>query len=99
MTVIRTIPSTPSSARHLVSEAMEYLAFLKESGYARSVTEFDFRLVLDEAVENALRHGNGCDAKKRITVTVRAYKRTAVITVKDEGAGFYAEDVVDPRAA
>ncbi|HPU87215.1 MAG TPA: hypothetical protein PL088_02415 [Spirochaetota bacterium] len=66
MTFTRTIPSTPSSARQLVSEAMEYLAFLKESSYARSVTEFDFRLALDEAMEKALSHGKGNDQKKRI---------------------------------
>jgi serine/threonine-protein kinase RsbW len=98
MTFHRTIPSTPTSAKHLVAEAMEYLSAVQSTGKAATVTAFDFRLALDEAIENALRHGNECDADKRITVTVKAHKRKVVITVCDEGRGFCADDVPDPKA-
>ncbi len=95
----RTIPSTAPLARELVSEALKFLSEAQAAGHAAGVTTFNFRLVLDEALENALHHGNGCDAQKRITVTVRACKRKAVISVKDEGAGFRTEDMAAPQPA
>lgn len=98
MTFHRTIPSTAPLARELVTEALEFLSEAQGAGHAASVTEFNFRLALDEALENALRHGNGCDAQKHITVTVQACKRKAVISVKDEGKGFRAQDLSAPQA-
>jgi serine/threonine-protein kinase RsbW len=56
------------------------------------------RLCLDEALINAVMHGNRYDTRKR--VRVRAYLCPAdwTVIVEDEGPGFKEEDLPDPVA-
>lgn len=59
----------------------------------------DIWLVLNEAVTNAIRHGNGCDAAKQVTVSIELREnRFLVFTVKDEGNGFDSRSVPDPTS-
>jgi anti-sigma regulatory factor (Ser/Thr protein kinase) len=96
ITFARTIPSSSESIRHLIDDAMEYLLLIKCNGRAAHVEEFNFRLALDESLENALRHGNKYDAGKSIAVMIEADDHKAFITVCDEGNGFRIEDVPSP---
>jgi serine/threonine-protein kinase RsbW len=56
------------------------------------------RLCLDEAMINAVMHGNRYDSTKR--VRVRAYLCPAnwCVIIEDEGPGFKEEDLPDPGA-
>jgi serine/threonine-protein kinase RsbW len=57
---------------------------------------FAIRLALDEAVSNAIHHGNKNDPTKKITIEYRIDDRTVRIDVTDEGTGFKPIDLPDP---
>lgn len=60
----------------------------------------DLEIATHEALANALRHGNGSDAAKRIRLRCYAApEHGIVIVVKDEGPGFDPTEVPDPREA
>lgn len=95
-TFSRTIPSSTESIESLIIDAMDYLQLLKNNGRAAHVDEFNYRLALDESLENALRHGNRYEAGKFISVMIEADDHRAFITVCDEGDGFSIKDVPSP---
>ena len=56
---------------------------------------FAVKLALEEALANAVKHGNQCDASKNVTIRFAVSTEKAVIIVRDEGPGFLPEDVPD----
>jgi serine/threonine-protein kinase RsbW len=92
----KTISSSREASRMLINEAMGFFARIKEKGYARNVSEFCMRLALDEALENALRHGNNYDNSKAIFFRMKGYKTKINVTVQDQGMGFCPHRVADP---
>ncbi|GEM_PF-2231468 len=83
-----------------MTEALEFFARVKSTGkQAECVSSVDFRIALDESLENVLRHGNNCDASKRIVVAMQTYKRKVVITITCSSKGFRAEDMAAPKPA
>ena len=57
-------------------------------------------IVLNEAVTNAIKHGNKYDLSKKVSLTVESKdERYICFTVKDEGNGFDPNKVPDPTAA
>ncbi len=50
-------------------------------------------LALDECLVNAIEHGNGGDARKRVTVRFLLSHDRVTVEVADEGAGFRPETV------
>lgn len=54
------------------------------------------RLAVNEAVTNAVLHGNKEDASKNVHITARREKNRVVISVQDEGPGFNPETLPDP---
>jgi serine/threonine-protein kinase RsbW len=59
---------------------------------------FKVKLAVEEAVSNAMLHGNSLDRAKAVEVCVRANDREIFIDVHDEGAGFDYERVPDPTS-
>lgn len=57
---------------------------------------FAIRLALDEAVANAIEHGNKRDPNKKIILTAEISGDRILVSIQDEGAGFCREDVRDP---
>lgn len=53
-------------------------------------------LVLGEAINNALTHGNKGDINKQIQVHISIHNQTLVLTVRDEGVGFNFNAIPDP---
>jgi serine/threonine-protein kinase RsbW len=64
-------------------------------GYDEDAT-FAIKLALEEAMTNAVRHGNGNDPTKHIKVRYAVSPEMVVICVCDEGPGFQPECVPDP---
>jgi serine/threonine-protein kinase RsbW len=93
----RTIPSKDNHAQGLIDEALEYLDELKKSGYAMMVSVFNYRLVLDEALQNAITHGNCEDPGKNVSVTIEGHQEKVNIMIQDEGNGFCPESMPDPK--
>jgi len=59
---------------------------------------FAVRLVLQEAVTNALRHGNGNDPAKHVNVAYLVSATEVVTEVRDQGTGFNPDAVPNPLA-
>jgi serine/threonine-protein kinase RsbW len=55
-------------------------------------------VALDEAIVNAIKHGNGYDPGKHVTIAAVISNREARFDVSDEGDGFSEQDVPDPCA-
>ena len=55
-------------------------------------------IALDEAIINAIKHGNKSDNRKAVHIVAELSPREACFTVTDEGVGFVREDVPDPTA-
>ena len=53
-------------------------------------------LSLSEAVNNSIVHGNSLNTCKKVFIRVNYSDNTLLIEVKDEGRGFFPDQVVDP---
>jgi serine/threonine-protein kinase RsbW len=73
------------------------MAALRQCGYG-SDTVFAIKLAYEEAVTNAVKHGNCNDRSKHVYVRYHVDPRRVVIMVRDEGCGFLPEKVPDPTA-
>ena len=88
------LPSVPQSRETVEKAIMEVLE-------RRSCGEdvlFAVRLALEEAVVNAIRHGNKSDPDKKIHISYLVENARLVINVEDEGEGFDLDSVPDPTA-
>jgi anti-sigma regulatory factor (Ser/Thr protein kinase) len=88
---VKVISSSKDEADCLIDDALAYFYSLKSSGFVSAIEEFDFRLVLDEAVDNAIRHGNRNDPNKKVMVIIKEFEGKVNIIVRDEGSGFIPE--------
>ena len=59
---------------------------------------FAVKLALEEALTNAVRHGNGNDSRKKVLVRYLVTPKRAVIMIRDEGPGFSPNRLPDPTA-
>ncbi len=59
---------------------------------------FAIKLALEEALCNAVRHGNRNDASKKVTVRYAVTPEMAVVIVRDEGSGFIPDEIPDPTS-
>ena len=57
---------------------------------------FAIRLSLDEAITNAVRHGNGLNPDLKATIDYEITDEHFRITISDQGPGFVPEKVPDP---
>lgn len=55
-----------------------------------------FKLVLSEAVTNAILHGNKEDREKKVDITIQVSANSISADVKDQGEGFDATEARDP---
>ena len=58
----------------------------------------DVVIALDEAIVNAIKHGNGYDESKQVRVQAEITSAAATFVVSDEGAGYRVSEVPDPCA-
>lgn len=75
----------------------EILQEVEKAGY-RSEAAFAIRLSLEEAITNAVKHGNKNDPTKHIRIRYCIDDATTVICVADDGGGFNPTCVPDPTA-
>ena len=73
------------------------VARLESLGYSmRDV--FGIRLALEEALVNAIKHGNGLDPDKTVRVNCLIEDDFLRVEIEDQGPGFNMGDVPDPTA-
>lgn len=59
---------------------------------------FGIKLALEEALINAIKHGNQMDRNKKIHIGFQLMADHFEVRISDEGPGFDPEDVPDPTA-
>lgn len=74
--------------KKLILSELERFGFSEES-------VFGIKLALEEALTNAVKHGNCCDPTKSVTVRYAVNEEKVVVIVRDEGCGFEPEKVPD----
>ena len=89
------IGSDAAEARR-VQEEIE--AALKAQQYSEHDI-FSIRLAVEEALVNAIKHGNRMDRTKKVQVSYRVHPDHFEVCIADEGSGFDPQDVPDPTAA
>jgi len=89
------ISSDPAEARRVQDEIE---GFLRAHHYAERDI-FGIKLSLEEALVNAIRHGNGMDRAKKVQIGYRIQADRCEIHITDEGTGFDPGDVPDCTAA
>jgi serine/threonine-protein kinase RsbW len=57
---------------------------------------FGVHLAVEEALVNAIKHGNAYDADKSVEFTFQLSNDCVRVSIADEGAGFTPSDVPDP---
>ncbi len=79
------------------SFANELIQKARDKGF-RKDDLFAIRLALEEALVNAIKHGNKKDPEKKIKIEYCIGDDFFDITITDSGEGFDPEKVPDPRA-
>jgi serine/threonine-protein kinase RsbW len=88
------IPSDPAEARQIQDEIE---CQLKSKDFSEKEI-FSIKLALEEALVNAIKHGNHFDRNKKVRVAYNVHSDRFDILISDEGDGFDPEDVPDPTA-
>jgi serine/threonine-protein kinase RsbW len=88
------IPSDHAEARRVQEEIERQL----KASQATDQEVFSIRLALEEALVNAIKHGNQMDRSKQVHISYRFLPDRFEIRITDEGAGFDPNDVPDPTA-
>ncbi len=73
------------------------IASMQEFGFSGRDL-FVMRLAIEEAVVNAIKHGNKRDPNKRVFVRCQVDPQRVWLQIEDEGDGFVLSDVPDPTA-
>ncbi len=87
----------PSDLHRLKEPELRIIQELKQSGYDEDII-FAIKLAYEEAVTNAVKHGNCNDPTKHIDLRWFVAPDRFVLMVRDEGCGFRPADVPDPTA-
>jgi serine/threonine-protein kinase RsbW len=90
----RSIPSNTDAGAEVMQELMEQL----EQCEWIQAELFGINLAVEEALVNAIKHGNHEDAAKKVHVEFRLNDHNFYARIADEGEGFDPEDVPDPTA-
>jgi len=90
----RQFPSTYEAMSPVLRGA---LAALEERGWIGPEEEFYARLCLEEALVNAIPHGNKCDCDRQVAIEMAEDGDTCRISVWDEGEGFCCDAITVPE--
>ncbi len=88
------LPNDLRSAKHF--EQMVLAEVARQLYSAESV--FAIKLALEEALTNAIKHGNRNDVSKSLHLRFHVDSQRVVIGVRDEGAGFEPDLLPDPTS-
>jgi len=86
------IPSDLKEVKRVSAEILDFLKPLKLSQYEL----LDIKLCLEEALVNAIKHGNRLDKSLNVKIDYNLGDDTFKVTITDEGEGFDYRHVPDP---
>ena len=97
-------PTTPAKTNKMTissdyGEAREVQRLIREdierSGFDTD-SQFAIKLAIEEAIINAIKHGNRLDRSKQVQIEWRVTPQIAEFTVEDQGSGFKRVAVPNP---
>jgi len=86
------IPSELDAAQKAEQEILGEVA---KHAYSEACV-FAIKLAVEEALNNAIKHGNRFDSSKTISLTFRVGPAETAVTITDQGSGFNPGVVPDP---
>ena len=87
------IPSTTEAGQALLERIVGKVETIETFSMKDA---FGIRLALDEAIVNAIKHGNGFAPDKTVRVNCLIADDLCRVEIEDQGVGFCPEDVPDP---
>jgi serine/threonine-protein kinase RsbW len=87
----------PSELTYVSGINYEISILLKEFGFPLQDARINIPLACDEAITNAIVHGNKSQPEKKVNVQIYLSNSRFRIRVRDQGAGFDFESLADPR--
>lgn len=88
----RRLASDPDNCAKLMELLVDAL---ERFGWAEREV-FGIRMAMEEAIVNAIRHGNQCSPEKSVDVKIAVDGQEFNATITDQGAGFNPNEVPDP---
>ncbi len=88
----RLIPSDVTAGCQLLAEVLDQMRATDWQQH----DVFSVHLALEEALVNAIKHGNRGDLSKKVRVVCRLSQERIWIEITDEGGGFDPDEVPDP---
>ena len=88
------IPSRTQAAEQIIDALLSQL----EAEQWKSQEVFGVHLAMEEALVNAIKHGNKEDPSKSVRVLVQTSPDQLRVEIVDEGAGFDPRQVPDPTS-
>jgi serine/threonine-protein kinase RsbW len=89
-----TIPSDAAEARRIQDDIERIL----HAWHINDHDVFSIKLALEEALVNAIKHGNQMDRAKKVRIAYQLLADRFDLQITDEGPGFDPSDVPDPTA-
>jgi serine/threonine-protein kinase RsbW len=86
----------PSDLTYVIGINYHISNLLKEFGYPPQDTRVNIPLACDEAITNAIIHGNGSNPEKKVSIQLYVSHNRFRMRVRDEGEGFDVAALADP---
>lgn len=95
------IPSKLSIVGYTVKDTIEYIE--KNFSNIGEITLFELKVILNELIVNAIKHGNLQDPNKYVKIYAEiCHENYALLTIEDEGEGYdsecFASDFICPSS-
>jgi serine/threonine-protein kinase RsbW len=87
----------PSDLSYVLGINYEVSMLLKEFGFSQQDARINIPLACDEAITNAIIHGNKSQADKKVNIQIYLSHSRFRIRIRDQGEGFDLDGVADPR--
>jgi serine/threonine-protein kinase RsbW len=92
----KNIKSTTKDIAETLTEALNVLC---TNGWCSADNNFCIRLCLEEALVNAVVHGNENQSERQVVISIEEEGDHCFIKIKDEGTGFNPENVLMPECS
>ena len=85
-----------NSLQKNISQVERFVEEICDEHYISASYFGNIMLAMDEAVTNAIVHGNKQDRQKKVTITFQRNKSGFCFVIEDEGEGFNYKNIPDP---
>jgi serine/threonine-protein kinase RsbW len=85
-----------SSLQRNISRVEKFVEEICDDNYISDIYFGNIMLAIEEAVKNAIIHGNRQDGDKQVTLTFQRKRDGLCFTIEDEGEGFNLQEIPNP---